>query len=308
MISVPNGPRKVALVTGATGFVGSHLIRCLLSDGWDVNAIQRGNSQSKQPHSRAIGWHFYDGRIDSLMSIVGKVRPDVVFHLASLFLSEHLPQDVDRLIVSNILYGSQLLEAMRVSGIDRMVNTGSSWQHYKSSGYNPVNLYAATKEAFETIIKYYVDAESFKAVTLKLYDTYGPADGRNKLFALLQVAARSGQELDMSAGEQLIDLVHVDDVAQAFLAASQYVIGMDGKGHECFAVSSGRPASLHEIVETFAREWGVAVNVKWDARAYRRREVMVPWRDGCPVPGWLPRIGLAEGIRQMKSELDENRP
>ena len=256
---MPSRPQKVAIVTGATGFVGSHLVRRLLSDGWEVNAIRRSHPECEEMPFRAIRWHYHDRSIDSLMSVMDQVRPDVVFHLASLFLAEHLPQDVERLIMSNILFSSQLLEAMRASGVYKLVNAGTSWQHYNSCDYNPANLYAATKEAFEKIIDYYVDAEGLNAVTLKLYDTYGPADRRSKLFRLLQHAASSGEEIEMSMGEQLIDLVHVDDVTQAFLDASRYLGEMGSKKHERFCVFRRRE-SLREVVNIFTREWGVRVS------------------------------------------------
>lgn len=292
--------RPVALVTGATGFVGGHLAKRLLQAGWDVHILVRTNSTvSEQPEFGRMTRHVHDGSTESMVACLANAKPDVVFHLASLFLSQHASKDVDGLIGSNVQFGAQLLEAMKANGCTRLVNTGTSWQHYENEGYNPVCLYAATKQAFEAILEYYVQACGIKAVTLKLFDTYGPEDLRPKLFHLLNKAAMTGEPLDMSAGEQLIDLVHIDDVTEAFLMAAQRLL--DGKvgTTECYAVSSGQPLRLKDLVKLYVEVSGQTINVNWGARPYRNREVMVPWNRGVAFPGWKPGILLSEGVRSL---------
>jgi nucleoside-diphosphate-sugar epimerase len=220
---------KTALVTGATGFIGSHLARRLVKDGWAVHAVVRSSSKRDLIHDieHAIHFHIYDGTIDSMQGILAESRPDTIFHLASLFLSQHQPRDITALIQSNITFGTHLVEAAVVNGCFQFINTGTSWQHYENEDYNPVNLYAATKQAFEDILKYYVEAHGVKVITLKLFDTYGPDDPRPKLMNLLKRAAETGETLEMSPGEQLIDLVHVDDVVEAFCTAQELITIQD---------------------------------------------------------------------------------
>jgi len=201
------------------------------------------------------------------------------------------------LIRSNVLFGNQLLEAMKVSGVRFLINTGTSWQHYNNEDYNPVCLYAATKQAFEAILEYYVQACDIKAITLKLFDTYGPNDPRQKLFHLLNKAAMSGEPLDMSAGEQLIDLVHVDDVVDAYMIAAQRLLDGKVSVHEDYAVSSGCSLPLKELVALYSDATGWNVNVNWGARPYRFREVMRPWDKGRAIDGWRPKIALGKGLK-----------
>jgi nucleoside-diphosphate-sugar epimerase len=170
--------RKTALITGATGFVGAHLAQRLFTEGWDVHAIVRHNSDispkwMKQP---TLTVHEHDGSTRGMTAIVADAKPSVVFHLASLYLVQHQSSDLEPLVSSNILFGTQLLEAMVESKAYALVNTGTSWQHYENKPYNPVNLYAATKQAFLDIVQFYVEATPMKAITLKLFDTYGPGD------------------------------------------------------------------------------------------------------------------------------------
>jgi nucleoside-diphosphate-sugar epimerase len=293
--------KRIALITGATGFVGSHLTLRLVEDGWDVHVIVRPGSDLSQIKKilNQITVHEHDGSSDNMLSIMQAASPDIVFHLASLSLSNHQPKDIGPLIASNILFGTQLAEAMVNSDVSRLVNTGTFWQHYQNEDYNPVNLYAATKQAFEDILRYYTETTDLKAISLNLFDTYGPDDPRPKLFHLLNKAAETGEPLDMSPGAQLIDLVHIDDVTEAYIIAAQHLL--DGKVslHERYAVSSGHLMPLNELVQLYTEVTNQAVAVNWSARQYRNREVMVPWNRGQAIEGWSPKVKLEDGLRRV---------
>jgi len=293
------GQQRVALVTGATGFVGGHLVRRLVRDGWQVHILSRSGSRLPDaPEFVHVTNHIHDGSTESMVRCVTQSKPDVVFHLASLFLSQHTTKDIDALIQSNVLFGNQLLEAMKVNEVNGLINTGTSWQHYNNEDYNPVCLYAATKQAFEAILEYYVQACGLKAITLELFDTYGPDDPRPKLFHLLEKAANSGEPLDMSAGEQLIDLVHIDDVVEAYLIAAQRLLEGKVLQHERYAVSSGKPLRLKELVQLYAEMTKQVIAVHWGARPYRYREVMTTWSRGKRLPNWVPKIALNQGMKR----------
>lgn len=299
---MPNKDRqRVALVTGATGFVGSHLARRLVREGWQVHLLIRAGSRLPDaPEFVHMTSHVYEGGTESVVRCVALAKPDVVFHLASLFLSQHATTDVESLVQSNVLFGNQLLEAIKVNGVNYLINTGTSWQHYNNDDYNPVCLYAATKQAFEALLEYYVQACGIKAITLKLFDTYGPDDLRPKLFHLLNQAAMSGKTLDMSGGEQLIDLVHIEDVVEAYLIAARRLIEEKKYQYETYAVSSLQPMPLRKLVEIYSEATKQTVRVNWGARPYRFREVMVPWNRGAIIEGWLPIIKLEEGIKTLR--------
>ena len=293
---------KTALVTGATGFVGSHLIRRLIKEGWETHIITRPSSnltQLEYVRSKIIV-HQHDGTTNSMINIVKEVEPNIVFHLASLFLAQHTPEDIERLVQSNILFGVQLAEAMTSQGVTKLINTGTSWQHYENENYNPVCLYAATKQAFEDILKFYVEASELKVITLKLFDTYGPDDPRPKLFTLLRKVADEQTELAMSPGEQLIDLVYIDDVIEGYILAARRLMDNSVSNMEKYAISSGNPVSLKELVAIYGQLIGKSLPIKWGGRPYRTREVMAPWDKGTRLPGWKAKIGLFEGIRRME--------
>ena len=267
------------LVTGASGFVGSRLCRHLVDDGWDVVVFVVPGVPLDQLNA-------LEGRIrvepipdetGLFIEIFKHEQFDIVFHLASIFLSEHKPDQIVPMIQANLTFGCQVLEAMVAAGCRKFVNTGTSWQHYQNEDYNPVNLYAATKQAFEDLLRYYIEAKGVKAVTLKLFDTYGEGDPRPKLYNLLEKIASTGEYLQMSPGGQIVDLVHVDVVCKNFLVAAQRLMNGRVEKQESYGVTSGNPRKLKEVVADFEKERGVKLNIEWGGRPYWEREVMCLW-------------------------------
>jgi dTDP-4-dehydrorhamnose 3,5-epimerase len=297
--SLTTGKQRVALVTGATGYIGSNLAKRLVTEGWDVHVVVRTNTRldALDPILPQITVQRHDGSTRGMIQLVGDARPDVVLHLASLFLAQHRPEDVEALISSNLLFSTQLAEAMAANQVKHLINTSTSWQHYENAEYNPVNLYAATKQAFEDILAYYIDACGLRVVTLALFDTYGPNDPRPKLISLLWKTALNQEALAMSPGEQLIDLVHIEDVMDAFLHSADLVIAQH-EGHMRYGISSGNPIRLIDLVAAFEESTGYKLQIAWGSRSYRPREVMVPWTNYMTLPGWQPRVLFAKGIQQ----------
>mgnify|MGYP001257082626 CR=1 FL=1 len=291
--------RFKALVTGGTGFIGSHLVESLLNDGLETHIIIRTDSNLDvlDRSNPSLHIHIYDGTTSNIINIFKKNKPDIVFHLASTVISEHTSNDIESIIKSNILLGAQILEAMHVNDIDKLINTSTFWQNYNNDDYNPVCLYAATKEAFENIIRYYVEINSLKVINLKLFDTYGPNDKRGKLFTILRNAVKKNKTLDLSPGEQLIDLVYIDDVINAFRVSAVRLFEKSSKIKlENFVVSSGYPLSLKTIVSKFYKSLDEEVNINWGGKKYKDRQVMTPWNKGKILPNWEPSISLADGI------------
>ncbi|KIL36981.1 hypothetical protein SD71_04615 [Cohnella kolymensis] len=293
---------RSAVITGATGFIGAYLVRKMLVEGWNIHLICRSNANLERIRdiTNELKLHVYDGSASHLNRIMDEARPHVVIHLAAMVITEYTPLDIEPMIQSNVLFGTQIAEAMVRAGCHYLINTGTLQQHFEGKPYGPTSLYAATKQAFDDILEYYIDTTPLKVVTLKLSHVYGPDDPKQKLFSLLRHAANMEQPLMMSPGHQLIDLVYIDDVVEAFyLAAMRFDEPMTAK-HEKYYVSSGHPLELKELVSLYEKVTGKTISVHWGGRPYREREMMFPWPIGERVPGWQVTVLLEEGIRKME--------
>lgn len=290
---------KKVLITGATGFIGSNIVKRFIKNNVEVHIITRVTSylDLNGLNQLPIIVHRHDGTTENMIRIFQLAQPEIVFHLAAKFVAEHESKDIDELVSSNLLFGVQILEAMAATNIQYLINTGTAWQNFNQESYNPVNLYAATKQAFEDLAAYYVKAGLLKMITLKLLDTYGPNDPRPKLFSLLKRISGSGERLKMSLGEQCLGFVYIDDVVDAFLSAEKYIKNLPDFEMPSYTVIPERFYSLREISAIYEEVSGNVLNIGWGERPYRNREVMKPYL-GTRLPNWSARVELAEGIKK----------
>ena len=278
------------LVTGNSGFIGKHLCARLCKEH-NVFFLNRLHSLEDISGDNGNTFIFADNNIDTLADYLNEHQIDGIIHLASLYIQRHNSNEIPNLIHSNVYLGAAILEAASKANVKWFINTGTIWQNYRSAEgedkYCPVNLYAATKQAFMDVAKYYSETTNVKICTLKLCDTYGPNDTRKKIIALLEEHAKSGEILRMSPGYQRIDLLHVDDVIDGFLHLAELMQNGEVLNDE-YVLSSGNPITLRELVSKYEHKYNRHVNIEWGALPYREREVMVPYK-GNILPGWNPK-------------------
>jgi nucleoside-diphosphate-sugar epimerase len=111
-------------------------------------------------------------------------------------------------------------------------------------------------------------------------------------------AARDQETLELSPGEQQLELVHIDDICSAFTLAAKRTAAMPAATHERYALTSARRVTLRQLVDEMQAALNIEIPVKFGAKPYRPREVMVPWTNGAGLPGWMPEIPFADGIRE----------
>ena len=288
------------LVTGATGFVGKHLLRKLSDDNSEVVISIRPDEKS--PFTTRILTHVFNyDKIQDDIAFLKEQELDGVIHLASLYLTTHKPEQAIQLIESNVKFGTHILEASAHAGIEWFINTGTFWQNYDNDEYSPVNLYASTKQAFESIAQYYIETDQIKFCTIKLADTFGPGDSRPKIFNLWDKISKTGEILDMSPGEQVLDLCYIDDIVDCFMLLADHLIRNNPtiRNGEVYSVTAEKRFTLKELAIMFVEATGRKLNINWGGKPYREREVMVPWQAGRRVPGWYPKTSVEDGIKKM---------
>jgi len=288
------------LITGANGFLGSRFSAHFQACGISVVALVRGaaNMAALLPLESKIKIAVMSDDGSNLEEILSQFRPDIVVHAAGSAVQGDDAESSQALIKANVLFPTLLLAAMKKTGVNRLINTGTIWQHYQDKDYKPTALYPATKQAFEDIILHYCH-EGLIAVSLHLPDVYGPGDTRPKLIPALLKVAQSGETLPLSPGEQIKDWLYIADVARAYEKAIDHILATQQPGHQIFSLPSEQPVSLKELIETFETTRGVKLPIEWGVRPYHAREMMAPWRSGASLPGWRAQISLAEGLKNL---------
>jgi nucleoside-diphosphate-sugar epimerase len=275
------------LLTGATGFIGKHLVDSLQNEKHDVAQLLRKASVNKGPTSSNVYVYESLTQIDAVLS---KFRPDVVMHLAALYINKHCMADIEALVNSNITYGTCLLEAMKNNGMKKFINFGTRWQHLDDECYKPANLYAASKEAFQDMLIYYGNI-GIKYKTIELCDTYGACDTRKKIIDLMFEACINREQLDLSPGEQLIDVVSVDDICNFLIKELQTDFFYDNSRIGL----SGNTISLRELGRLIEKITNVSGYLNFGSKPYRENEVMIP-------PKSEKMISITEGSLEINLE------
>jgi nucleoside-diphosphate-sugar epimerase len=292
---------KVALITGATGYIGSQLAKYLVNKGIAVHIICRNQSNLKNIQSiiKKISIYRYDENKLNMDKIMQQANPDVVFHLASDMGVESTTLRSD-IIVSNVKFGVELLDAMHKYGVNKFINTGTHWQNYNQFEYSPVNFSAATTQAFQDILNFYSEVLKIKIITLKLYEVYGSNDDRNKIVNLLKNSSLNNVELLLSPGDQYLSLVHIDDVISCYINSASKLCSNSKANHEIYSIYSKELIKLKDLVMLVEKEINKKLNIKWGGRPYRAREIMIPV-PGKLIDGWAPKISLEDGLKKVFS-------
>lgn len=278
------------LVSGGTGFIGRHLVRRLLAQGEVVHVLCRANSDTSVLPAYTV-LHRGIAATD-LPALLSGIRPQTCFHLAIRYQHDYSPADIAPLLDSNLVFGTTLADAAMRAGCRTFINAGTASQINHVGEYAPVSLYAASKRAFEDLLFYFALRCGMACRTALLFDTYGPQDTRGKLLMQLIASARTGVKLELSPGEQEVDLLHIEDAIDGLLA-----IAAAQEQTARYALSSGNPLSLRQLAAMIEGIAGRRLNVDWGARPYRDGEIMQTWKGGSPPPGWQPRRRLDDFLR-----------
>lgn len=294
------------LITGGAGYIGSEVSKKLVKK-FNIYLLVRNSTNIDRVDKESFTVLQYETPSD-IIDIFKKNNFNGVIHFASNTIVEHTIDQIEDLFRSNLLFGTYLLEASKETGVKWFLNTGTFWQHYNNEDYNPVNLYASTKEAFENIAKFYTQTSNLIFTTIKLNDTFGPNDKRPKLFNLWKKSMKTSQTLDMSPGSQTIDASYIEDVVSAYEIMIKNLSGKNSTkyNNKSFVVTNQEKPNLIELSKIFESVSGKALPIAWGAREYREREVMSPYSLGLTVPNWKQKFTLKEAIKKTIGDAQDD--
>jgi len=238
------------LLTGANGFVGSHVLGHFVGLGWDVVITLRSGSDCWRIESRVNEVSVINLDEISVDKIFVEHQIDCVAHLATLYRKNDDLEELESLIESNVIFPLALASEAHKAGVRAFINTGSFFEYAKSNDKikenadrEPINNYAATKIAFSKQLEKYKHQMSI--VELMLFSPYGPADNGKLIPYVIQNLLKD-QSPSLQQGNNQIDLVYVADIARAFEKAVLYAVE-SGPGLDRINIASGQSVSVKEI-------------------------------------------------------------
>lgn len=312
---------KRVLVTGADGFIGSHLVERLADEGAEVRALCVYNSNGSfgwlddeyLPNATTIERRLGDVRDPRLIrELVSSV--DIVFHLAALIAIPYSYEAPASYVETNVLGTMNVLDAARDCGDVRVVNTSTS-EVYGTPQSVPIDIghrlqaqspYAATKIAADQLCQSYACAFGLDVVTLRPFNTFGPRQSARAVIpAILRQMLAGNDRVKVGNLAPRRDFTYVSDTVDGFirLACADVPTGT------VVQLGTGHAVSIGELFEHCAGIVGSTATAVVDPLRMRPEasEVTVLLSDpqqAATVLGWRPRVSLAEGITRTASWLE----
>jgi nucleoside-diphosphate-sugar epimerase len=277
------------LITGGFGFTGRVLVKRLISQGEIPLLILRAEriKDAQIYFGEKIRALTLDEFLDSETNDYKVKR---VFHLATMYEYSPTIEQIPSLIDSNITFPILLAEKIKSkSNPPSWVNVSTFMQHYEGKSYFPTSLYAATKQACEDLFEYFQVSNQIKVKTLVFPNIYGEDDGRQKLVNLLISSIRENNMINLSSGNQVMDLLHVSDAVDGLLLAESLQAGRWSFGNlESFRI--------REIVELISRTSKSEAKVNYDSSKDREFDQITSWLQGDILPTFTRKINFEQWL------------
>jgi len=302
------------LLTGATGFIGSALLRRLLADGrHEVAALLRPGTDPWRITDLLDRTRRITGALDDLEAArpqVAAFAPEAVLHLAWFGVGNALRNDTRQ--VANIAATVALVELARDLGARHWIGLGSQAEYGPCGGpiteetpTRPTTLYGITKLSAGLLARHLCAEAGMRFAWLRVFSTYGPADDPAWMIPYLILRLLRGERPALTAGEQLWDYLHVDDAA----AAIARVLEAPGAAG-LFNLGSGTADTIRAIVERVRDRIDPGLPLGFGEVPYRPDQVMRLQADVSRLreaTGWTPVVPLGEGLDRTVRWFLENR-
>ncbi len=288
------------LVTGATGFIGCEVVRALARAGADVHALVRPDSP-REGRLQGVKLSRISGdvtRLEQVKDELSRLRPDLCVHLAWYVVpGEYLTsnKNLDMLAAS-----TRLAECMADVGCKTFVGVGTNFEYDATTGYvseesplRPQSLYAASKVGLYHVLEALSAQRGFRHAWARIFYQYGPREDERRLVPAVILPQLRGEESRLTAGEQVRDFLHVEDVGEAI---AQIALS-DVRG--AVNVGSGVPIRVRDLAKTIAELCGGRGKLALGALPYRSGDPMFVCANTDKLrksTAFKPRYDLRDGL------------
>ncbi|TRU47938.1 MAG: NAD(P)-dependent oxidoreductase [Microcystis aeruginosa Ma_QC_Ch_20071001_S25] len=304
------------LITGASGFVGSHVARLLVAEGCEVYALVRESSNRWRIRDILPSMYLRQSDLvafENVNTYLQEIKPELCIHLAwyavpGKYLNSQ--ENLDSIQASLNLF-SQLAEL----GCKRFVGIGTCFEYDLSLGYlsessltKPITLYAATKVALSTILQQFAQITEMEVAWIRLFYQYGPMEDERRLIPGIISSLLRDEVVKTTKGEQIRDFLHIEDVASAIWAvAKSNVSGVVNVG-------SGQPVTVGQIALELGNLLGKTDLIHLGALPYRPNDPMFICANNELLrrkTDWTQKYNLTTGLKNTiewyKDHLDINK-
>jgi CDP-paratose synthetase len=284
------------LVTGATGFLGSHLTKSLVNEGYEVIVLKRSFSNTWRISEVLAQLKVYDIDKYSIKQIFQECKSiDVIIHTATEY--DRNGESYIQLLSSNVSFPLELLETAILYNTKLFINT-DSFIHKKNYCSTHLAGYALTKQQFLQWMKVYTSFEKIKLINLKLEHVYGPFDNQNKFFPfILKNCLNNVPELNLTLGNQKRDFIHISDVVSAYLIILKQKNEINYYFKE-YEVGRGSSESVRKFVELIHEKTNSKTLLRFGAVPLHENEIMESKANSVELKklGWNSLISIEKGI------------
>lgn len=295
------------LVTGATGFIGSHLLARLLEQQQDVFSLQRYvTGRYVLGADRGLKSVFGDLRdYFAVRRILREIQPEVVIHLAAVSPVSYSYDHPNEVLEVNLTGTLNLAEAcLREVAHFRQFLFASTSETYgngpvpktEETPQNPNSPYSVSKLAAEKYILYMRDAHGFPVTVLRPFNTYGRKDNTHFMVERIVVQMLRGDVVKLGDPTPVRDLIYVDDHVGAYLSC----LGNEKAIGEVFNFSSGRGITVQGVLDLLKQITGFRGEIIWDTIPRRPLDIQILYGDStkaAKVLDWHPTVTLEKGLR-----------
>jgi CDP-paratose synthetase len=288
------------LITGVTGFLGSHLARFLISNGHSVIGLKRRSSSKAKINSISHGLELLDVE-DGYEFLSSDI--DAIIHTATCYGNKG--ESISDILAANVIFPLALLEQAQLKGIRIFLNA-STFFSKADENYGYLSTYIKSKNIFHEFAKNFCAANDLKLANLNIEHMYGPGDSDSKFIeSIAKQLVENKKLIDFTTGEQVRDFIHVDDVVSAFEKILLYVNNNSEKKYFNFEVGTGIGTSVKNFVIAMHAISGSESMLNFGSLPYRKNEIMYSQANinELLATGWKSQISINDGINSVFVEL-----